>query len=140
MMISTTQMVYCLVTGGVYLLLLSLLLEFLARRLKLLSDVPPAMLEESGGVWAVMFFVMEFLFFVAIPTITYSFFFLVVPFSGIKAGMAATLFAFTLGAVPVIMGLSGRLRLPMPYLLFSLLGYLVKLGGSMAIIGYLYTL
>jgi hypothetical protein len=139
-MISTTQMAYCLMAGGVYLLVLSVILEFLTRRLKLLSGVPAAILEESGGGWLVMFFIMEFLFFVAIPTITYSFFYLIVPFSGIKAGLAATLFAFTLGAVPVMMGISVRLRLPMHYLLFVLLGYLLKLGGSMAVIGYLYTL
>ena len=83
---------------------------------------------------------MEFLFFVTIPTVSYSFFYLIVPFSGIKAGMAATLFAFTLGAVPLVMSLSVRLKLPMQYLLFLLLSYLVKLGGSLAIIAYLYTL
>lgn len=139
-MISSTQMAYCFVTGGVYLLVLGLLLEFVSHRLKLTASIPAEWVEESGGIWLVLFFVMEFLFFVAIPTISYSFFYLIVPFSGIKAGLSATLFAFTLGAVPLVMSLSVRIKLPMPYLLFLLLGYLLKLGGCMAIIGYLYTL
>lgn len=139
-MISSTQMAYCLVAGGIYLLIISIVLEFIGRRLKLLAAVPKEIREESGGIWLVLFFVMEFLFFVVIPTVSYSFFYLVMPFAGIRAGLAGALFAFTLGAVPVIMNLSMRIRLPMPYLLYMLLGYLIKLGGSMAIIGYLYTL
>ena len=133
-------MLYCLVTGGVYLLIATLALEFTAKKMKLLSGVPEAILEDSGGVWLGLFFIMEFLFFVTIPTVAYSFFYLIVPFSGVKAGMAATLFAFTLGAVPLVMSQSVRLKLPMQYLLFLLLGYLVKLGGCLAIISYLYTL
>ncbi len=133
-------MLYCLVSGGVYLLVATLILEFISKKMKLLNGLPSAIIEEGGGVWLVLFFIMEFLFFVTIPTVSYSFFYLIVPFSGVKAGMAATLFAFTLGAVPVVMSLSVRLKLPMQYLLFLLLGYLVKLGGSLAIIAYLYTL
>ena len=139
-MISTEQMIYCFVAGGVYLLLVSMLLEFVIRKLKLLGNFPKELIEDTGLGWMVTFFIMEFLFFVVIPTVTYSFFYLIVPFSGVKAGLAATLFAFTLGAVPTVMNLSIRLRLPMPYLLFTLLGFLFKLGGSMAIIAYLYTL
>ena len=133
-------MLYCLVSGGIYLLIATLILELMSKKMKLLGGVPSEIIEEAGGVWLVLFFIMEFLFFVAIPTISYSFFYLIVPFSGIKAGMAATLFAFTLGAVPLVMSLSVRLKLPMQYLLFLLLGYLIKIGGSLAIIAYLYTL
>lgn len=139
-MISTEQLIYCFVSGGIYLALITVILEFVIRKLKLLGNFPKELIEDTGFGWMVTFFIMEFLFFVVIPTVTYSFFYLIVPFSGIKAGLAATLFAFTLGAVPVVMGLSVRLRLPMPYLLFTLLGYLLKLGGAMAIIAYLYTL
>ena len=139
-MISTTQMLYCFVAGGVYLLVATLVLEFLNKKLNLKRGISPDILEQTTGTWFVLLFLMEFLFFVAIPTISYSFLYLIVPLSGIRAGLAAALFAFTLGAVPVIMGLSVRVRLPMPYLLFTLLGYLVKLAGALAIVGYLYTL
>ncbi len=126
--------------GGAYLLLATLVLEFFCKTLNLKRGISPDILEQTTGTWFVLFFLMEFLFFVAIPTISYSFLYLIVPFSGIRAGLAAALFAFTLGAVPVIMGLSVRVRLPMPYLLYTLLGYLVKLAGALAIVGYLYTL
>ena len=83
---------------------------------------------------------MEGLFIVVIPAIGYNFFYLVVPLSGIRAGMAAALFAFILGSSPALMGLSLRIKLPMPFLLFTLLSLLIKLGGALAIIGYLYSI
>ena len=54
--------------------------------------------------------------------------------------MASALYVFTLGAAPVLMGLSVRVKMPMSFLLFLLLAYLVKVGGTLAIIGYLYSL
>ena len=139
-MISTTQMIYCFVAGGAFLLVATLILEWIGRKLNLTKGIPADLLEQTTGAWFVLFFLMEFLFFVAIPTISYSLLYLIVPFSGIRAGLAAALFAFTLGAVPVIMGLSVRVKLPMPYLLYTLLGYLIKLAGALAIVGYLYIL
>ncbi len=47
-MISTTQMLYCLVTAGVYLLVLSIVLEFVCRKLKLRAAIPTELIEESG--------------------------------------------------------------------------------------------
>ena len=87
-----------------------------------------------------MNFVMELLFYVVIPTIVYGFFYVVIPLSGIKAGLAAALLAFLLGATPLMMGLSVKVKLPMPYVLYNLLCHFIKLGGSMAVIGYLYSL
>jgi hypothetical protein len=98
------------------------------------------MLEESGPGWSAIHFLMEMLFFAAIPTFAYSFFYMIIPLWGIKAGMAAALFAFTLGAAPALMCLSVRIRLPMPYILFTLLALLLKLGGSLIIIGYLFSM
>lgn len=140
MIISAKLISYCLVAGAAYLALVSLVLEYAGRRLGLLRRVPGELLEESSAGWFVLGYVMEFLFFVAIPTTGYSFFYVVLPFYSIRAGMAAALFAFTLGATPVVMGLSIRFKLPMPYLLYSLLSYLLKIGGSMIIISYLYAL
>jgi len=48
--------------------------------------------------------------------------------------------AFTFGAVPLVMGISVRLKLPMTYLLFNLLGYFLKLSGAVLIIAYIYNL
>ena len=83
---------------------------------------------------------MEFLFFVAIPSMSYSFFYLVFPLSGLRAALAIAVLAFTFGAVPLVMAISVRLKLPMVYLLYNLLGYLLKISGTVIIIAYIYNL
>jgi hypothetical protein len=140
MMFSQKLVLYCIVCAGAYLLLISAALGYVQKKLGLTRGIPPEMMEDSGLGWSAIHFLMEMLFFVAIPTFAYSFFYLIIPLWGIKAGMAATLYAFTLGAAPALMGLSVRIRLPMPYILFSLLALLLKLGGSLTIIGYLFSL
>lgn len=139
-MISNSLVLYCFLAAGIYLLLISFLLESTGKLLKVAKDVPSVILEESGLAWFTIYYIMEFLFYVVIPTLGYSFLYVILPFEGIKAAMAAVLFALTLGAVPVIMGLSVRLKLPMVYLLYFLLSYFVKIGGSLVIIAYLYNL
>jgi len=128
------------VLSGVYVLIVSLLLHFVERRAGFARDVPPDMIEHTGAAWFVVNFIMELLFYTIIPTIAYAFFYLVIPLSGIKAGLAAALVAFTLGGVPIMMTFSVRVKLPMPYMLFMLLSYLIKIAGSLAVIGYLYSL
>jgi hypothetical protein len=139
-MVSQQLLLYCLLAAGGYLLVISLVLNFIERRLKLTQGIPSELIESSGFSWSAVRFVMEALFFVVIPSIAYSFFYLVIPVSGIRAGMAAALFAFALGAAPTLMGMSVRVSLPMPYLLFVLLSHLLKLTGSLVIISYLYSL
>lgn len=139
-MMSLALLFYCLVSAGAYLLVLSLLLDFVEHRLKLLHGLPSNLVEPAGLGASLVNFMMEFLFFVAIPTFVYSFFYFLIPLSGIKAGLAAALFAFVLGAAPAIMGLSVRVKLPMPYLSYTMLSLLLKLGGSLTIIAYVYSL
>ena len=139
-MISYKLMIYCFAVSGVYLLMVSFILNLVESKLKLSRGLPQELVEESNLVWFIMNFVMEFLFYVVIPTIIFSFFYMVIPLSGVKAGLAAALLAFLLGATPVLMGLSVKIKLPMPLLLFGLLSHLLKLGGTMALIGYLYSL
>ena len=138
--ISFELMLYCLVAGGVFLLLISFLLEAIGKGLRISRGIPSELIESTGWMWLAINYAMEFLFFVFIPTLAYSFLYLILPLSGIRAGMAGALFAFTLGALPALMGLTLRLKLSMPYLLYFLLGLLLKLGGALIIIGYLYTL
>ena len=139
-MVSFKSVLYCLVCSGAYLLVLSLLLDYAERRMRLASGIPSHMIESITIGWSLVNFVMESLFYVAIPTIIYSFVYFLIPFSGLRAGIAAALFAFALGAAPAIMMLSVRVKLPIPYLLFLLMSILLKLGGSLTIIGYLYSL
>ena len=139
-MISYKLMFYCFAVSGIYLLVVSIVLSLVEVSLKLNRGLPKELVEESNLAWFIMNFVMEFLFYVVIPTIIFSFFYVVIPLSGIKAGLAAAVLAFLLGATPVLMGLSVKIKLPMPLVLFGLLSHLIKLGGAMALIGYLYSI
>ena len=139
-MISFELMAYCVLVAGAYLLSVSFLLDWLERRLKLSSGLPEEIVEATGVTWTLANFTMELLFYVAIPTIVYSFFYYLLPFYGVRAGLASALFAFGLGAVPALIGLAVRVKLPMPYLMYLLFSILLKLIGCLAIIGYLYTL
>ncbi len=139
-MISFELMLYCVLMSGAYLLTMSFLLDWLERKLKLSSGLPEEIVETTGVGWTLANFTMELLFYVAIPTIVYSFFYYLLPFYGVRAGIASALFAFGLGAVPALIGLAVRVKFPMPYLMYLLFSILLKLIGSLAIIGYLYTL
>jgi hypothetical protein len=138
--LSFTLLLYCLVTAGAYLFVVSTVLDLVERRLKLLQGVPPELIEPHSLGAIVTNFVLESLFLVVIPTIVYGFFFSLLPFFGVRAGMAAALFAFALGVTPTVMSLSIRIRLPMPYLLFAAFSLLVKLSGCLIIIAWLYSL
>lgn len=139
-MISGELLVYCLILGSVYLLAATVILEALGKLFRVHEKLPKELVEQTNLSWHVVNFLMEALFFVAIPTLAYSFAYVIMPLSGIRSGMAAALFAFTLGALPIAMSVSVRIRLPMPFLMFQLLNHLIKLGGALALIGYLYSL
>lgn len=139
-MFSVELIVYCIVSAGLYLLAVSFLLDFVERKLRLTSNIPAELVEPPAISWTLINYMMEALFYVVIPTLIYSYFYFVIPFIGIRAGLAAALFAFVTGIAPAIMGLSVRIKLPMPYLLFFMLSILIKLSGCLAIIGYLYSL
>lgn len=139
-MINKTLLFYALLSAGGYLLIISLLLEFVSKKLSLDKGLADELKEETGIGWFAMNFIMELLFYVAVPTIAYSFLYIILPFEGIKAGMATALLALVIGATPIVMGLSVRIKLPLPFLTFYLLSYFIKLAGSLVIIGYLYTL
>lgn len=126
--------------GAAYVLAVSMLLDFIEKKMQLTHGIPPEMIESGSYVLFLMNFIMEVLFYVAIPSIVYSFFYTIVPLTGVRAGLASALFAFVTGATPFAIRLSVRLKLPMPYLLFLLVSHLLKLGGALAIIGYLYAL
>ena len=137
---NTTLLLYCFLAGGTALFTLSLLMEFISHKLKLLDGIPSEMLEESSSGWFTLNFMMEFLFYVVIPSVGYSFLYMMLPFEGLRVGLAAALFALVMGAIPLVMVLSVRVKLPMAYLTYLLMSYFLKLVTSMSIIGYLYSL
>ncbi len=137
---STALLLYCLVLGGVYLAIVTAILEWLGKKLAVDRDMPTGLLETTGPSWYALNYMMDFLFFVVAPTFAHALFYVVLPLSGARTGAAAALFAFTLGMAPAIIGLAVRVKMPMPYLLYFLVGMLMKLAGALAIIGYLYSL
>lgn len=139
-MIQTKLLFYCFAAGGLGLFIISLVMEFLSHKLKLLNGIPEEMLEKNSPAWFTLNYLMEFLFYVVIPSVGYSFLFIMLPFEGIRVGIAAALFALVLGAMPLVMILSVRVKLPMSYLTFLLLTYFIKLVTSLLIIGYMYSL
>ena len=139
-MLSTSLFFYSVLFAGIWHIVISLLLNLIERKLNVRKGIPEEMWEQGGLFWSSVNIMMEGLFIVVIPAIGYSFFYLVVPLSGVRAGMAAALFAFILGSSPALMGLSLRIKFHMPFLLFTLLSLLIKLGGALTIIGYLYSI
>lgn len=128
----------CLGVAGAYVAIVYWSIELLADRLQLTALIPPEMLESQQVGWRVMGMVMELLFYVLVPTLLFSFLYAVLPFSSIRSGLAAGLFATVLGASPIVMQLTARVKIPMSLLLLFLFGHLLKLGGSLAIISRLY--
>lgn len=139
-MMTNGLLAYCLLLGGGFLLIFSLLWELLGRSLRINRFVPDELLEVTSAGWFFVSFLMDFLFFVVIPTFAYYFFFLIVPLSGIRLGMAIALTSLTIGMLPFTMSLSIRIKLSVPWLIYFLLGQFLKLAGAMTIIGYLYSL
>ena len=138
-MIQIELVFYCVIAAGSYLLILSGLTDLIAAKANLTRGLPPEMVEKIDLPGFVVNFLMEMLFMVVIPSIGYALFYLIIPLEGIRAGLAVALIAFTIGAVPIIMVLSVRVKLPISYLLYLLLTQIFKLAGCLAIIAYLYS-
>lgn len=146
-MVSTKLVIYCLLVSGIYLLLVSFLLQKIeqlffgkGKLFELSKEIPEQMIEKMDFPWFITNFLMEFLFFAVIPSLSYSFFYVIFPLSGIRAAAIIVLTGLIMGALPLVMSLVVRIKFPMHYLLYLLLSYTIKFGGSLAIIGYLYTI
>ena len=139
-MISTELLLYCIGAAGAYLFVISLVWEYAGIKLNINRGMPVEMLEPTGKAWFMTNFLMELLLYVVIPSLVYSYFYIMLPLSGIRTGVAGALFAFTLGALPAIVGLLTRTRLPALLFSYLLFGVLLKLVGCLVIIGYLYQL
>ena len=53
--------------------------------------IPGEILEPISKAWFMMNFVMELLLYVVIPTLVYSYFYIMLPLSGIRTGVAGAL-------------------------------------------------
>ncbi|MBN2227196.1 MAG: hypothetical protein JW763_07505 [candidate division Zixibacteria bacterium] len=140
MIISFKLLTYCLITGGVYIIFVDLVWNRLEKRIPMFDGFPRDLLESKGVSWYVSSFMVEFVFFVLMPAVLYGWFYTVIPFYGIRGGIATGLYLFLFGMVPLAILLLFRVRLPGVYILYQLTGMMIRLIGAMAIIGYLYAL
>jgi len=139
-MISLRLLLACFLWGGLALLFFELIWYWAEKKANLLSKLPPSLMEETGIIFFLSRFMMQFAFLVALPTIVYGQLYTLVPFYGVRAGIGMVLFLYVLGVVPFVITLFARIKLPLAYILFQLAGYLVKLTLIYSIIAYLYVL
>ena len=139
-MISIRLLLASFLWAGAALFIFEFFWYFLEKKLNLLSKLPPEMLEEIGIGFFVSRFIMQFAFTVAMPTVAYAWFYVLVPFYGTRAGIALAVFLFILGIVPFTMSLMMRFKMPMSFTLFQLAGHLLKMIIVYSIIAYLYIL
>jgi hypothetical protein len=139
-MISFRLLLAALLWAGAALFVFELGWYFLERKLALLKRLPPEMVEDNSAGYFVSRFIMQFAFLVAVPTLAYSWFYVQIPFYGVRAGVATAVFLFLMGIVPYSIMLFMRLKLPLAFTLVQLAGYLLKLIIVYSIIAYLYIL
>jgi hypothetical protein len=140
MIISFELLIWCLLSGAVYLLIVDFLWYRLEKFIPTLIGFPTALLEERGPGWFVSSFIIEFIFFVLLPSVVYGWFYTLIPFSGLRGGIMVGLYLLLFGMMPMALLILFRIKIPVVFMLYQLLGYLIKVIGAMAIIGYLYSL
>lgn len=140
MIIDFRLLLYCLLSGAAYLLIVDYLWSRLERVVPTFKDFPEDLVERKSLSWFFSSFIVEFIFFVLMPTVVYGWFYSVIPFSGARGGIAGALYLFFFGMIPLAMLILFRVRIPAVYILFKLVGLFFKVVGVGAIIGYLYSL
>jgi len=139
-MINQRLLLAALLWAGLALFVFELIWYQIERRLKLLKDMPSQVLEDTGVGFFISRFIMQLAFLVVVPTVAYSWFYVLVPFYGVRAGVAMALFIFILGIVPFAVIVLMRIKLPLSFMLFQMAGYLLKIIIVYGIIAYLYIL
>jgi len=139
-MISFPLLLACLFWAGLALFVFELFWFILEKKLALLKDLPQELLEETGIGFFISKFIMQLAFLVAVPAVAYSWFYVLVPFYGVRAGVGMAIFIFILGLVPFSVSVLMRIKLPLAFVLFQMAGHLIKMILVYGIIAYLYIL
>lgn len=139
-MISLSLLLACLLWAGLALLVFEIIWYLLEKRLKLLSKLPEELKETTGSGYFFSRFLMNLAFMVVLPSVVYGWFYVLVPFYGVRAGVSLAMLIFMLGIVPFTATIMFRVRLPLSFILFQLSGHLLKLVLVFGVIGYLYIL
>lgn len=140
MIVDFELIAYCIIAGGVYLLLFDLFWSFLERFIPTFAEFPKELVEQKTFSWYFSNYIVELIFFVLMPAVVYGWFYSVLPLSGARGGMAVGLYLFFFGMIPLAMLILFRVRIPAVYILYKLAGLFFKVVGTAAIIGYLYNL
>ncbi len=140
MIVSFSLLGYCFLVGGAYLLLIELLWHYLEKYIPTLRNFPSELVEPRDIGAFISVFIIEFVFFVLMPSVAYGWFYTVIPFSGVRGGLATGVYLILFGMIPLTLLILFRIRIPLVFMLYQLLGMLLKVLGVMAIIGYLYSL
>jgi len=138
--LSYKLIMYALLLGGGYLLIIDLLWYRLEKAVPVFEGFPDQLIEHRNWALFVYCYAVELIFFVFIPAFVYFWFYSVMPVSGIRGGVAVGLFLFLLGFVPYAILMLFRIKIPVVFLLYQSMGLLIKIVGSLSIIGYLYSL
>ncbi len=139
-MISLPQMLYTLLWAGLALLIFESLWYVLENRLNLLGKLPAELIEPPNLSLLISRYIMQFAFLVVAPTIIYGWVYILLPFYGVRAGIASALILFVMGAVPFSVMIMSRIKLPLSFILFQLAGHLLRLILVFGIISYIYIL
>jgi len=132
-----------LISCAFYLSIIQIALNALERKLiqKGLWSGEIKDLEESPPrVMSMTQLIVDIAFYAATPLMVYGVLYLMIPFEGVRAGIGIALGCVAISAAPLLMTISLRTKFPVPALFFLALSQLVKLGGSLTLIGFLYTL
>jgi len=113
-------LMFCSICGGVYLVIVDLIWSRFESLIPTFRNFPKELVEPKNFGW-----------FTSMPAVVYDRFYTVMPFSGIRGGVAIALFLFMFGMVPLAILLMFRIRIPAVYM---------RVVGALAIIGYLYSL
>lgn len=140
MIVNFELLLYCLLAGAVYLLVVDFLWNQLERLIPTFQDFPKELLENKNIFWFFSCYIVELIFFVILPATIYGWFYAVLPIAGMRGAVAIGLFLVIFGMTPFAVLLAFRVKLPIVYILYQLTGLLFKIIGTMAIIGYLYSL
>jgi hypothetical protein len=139
-MISFELLLAALVWAGLALLVMEVIWYFLEKKLALLRSLPSELLEETGMGYFISKYIMQLAFLVVVPTVAYSWFYVLVPFYGLRAGVGLAIFVFILGLVPFSVSVLMRIKLPLAFVLFQMAGHLIKTIIIYGIVSYLYIL
>ncbi len=139
-MINQRLLLAALLWAGLALFVFELIWYFIEKKLGLLKNVPQQVLEETGLGFFISKYIMQLAFLVVVPAVAYSWFYVLVPFYGIRAGVGMAVFVFVLGIVPFAVTVLMRIKLPLSFMLFHLAGHLLKIIIVYGIIAYLYIL